>query len=173
MFDSPALDLIFTIPFSFSYLFLPDACPCGTWNTKTLYSLVLAVSLMCFFFHKETPLKHQAASGKGRIKRHFESYCRNLSPEVKQVETGPLEPAFIEACWTAAHWWTVWHLAPCKHIQGSARVLDRHSGFDLWSHFSRSLFFFSSFFFFLLCSLCGYPAVWFFRPIGLWGIYLG
>ena len=54
MFDSPALDLIFTIPFSFSYLFLPDVCPCGTWNTKTFYSLVLAVSLI-FFSIKRHP----------------------------------------------------------------------------------------------------------------------
>ena len=35
--DSPVLDLIFRVPFSFSYLFLPDACPCGIWNTQDFF----------------------------------------------------------------------------------------------------------------------------------------
>ncbi|KAI4534893.1 hypothetical protein MG293_015753 [Ovis ammon polii] len=89
-------------------------CPCCQFN---------------FFFHKEKPLKHQASSGKGKIKRHLESYCRNLSSVVKRVKTGSLEPTVLEVCWTAACYgglFAVWPLA--STFRGSARVLDRRAG---------------------------------------------
>ena len=168
--DSPVLDLIFRIPFSFSYLFLPDAWPLGHLeHSRLFFPLVVAVSLI-FFFHKEKPLKHQASSGKGKIKRHLESYCRNLSSIVKQVKTGSLVPAVLEVCWTAARYgglFAIWPYASTFRGQPESWI---KTGYDLWSHFSGSLFFFSSFFFF---KIFGYPVVWFFRPVGLRGIYLG
>ena len=132
----------------FVFIFISARClaPGALGTLKTFFSSCRCCQFH-FFFHKEKPLKHQASSGKGKIKRHLESYCRNLSSIVKQVKTGSLVPAVLEVCWTAARYgglFAIWPYASTFRGQPESWI---KTGYDLWSHFAGSLFFFSSFFF--------------------------